>query len=435
MQKVTTIYEPDIIPRDSHCISRSNISESALKVLYRLKNAGYEAYLVGGCVRDLLLGLKPKDFDVATAASPDEVKDLFRNCRLIGRRFRLAHVRFGREIVEVATFRAPHSEADEQLSESGRVLSDNVYGTREEDAARRDFTINCMYYDIRDFSVIDFAGGRTDLEAKQIRLIGNPEVRYREDPVRMLRALRFAAKLGFTLEREAEAGIHELGYLLEEIPAARLFDECLKLFLSGHALASFDTLREYDLFGYLFPQTEGAIARSEDDRALGLLRQAMTNTDNRIAEDKPVTPGFLFAALLWESVRTKAEQHVQDNDRRGALEQAASDVFALQTQQVSVPRRFSTMARDIWLMQPRLEQRRPRDVSRLLTHPRFRAAYDFLLLRAEAKEPGMQRLATWWTDIQTMDSDARTKAVNELPKEGRKRRPRRRRPPTEQNFG
>ncbi|MCH9670312.1 MAG: polynucleotide adenylyltransferase PcnB [Gammaproteobacteria bacterium] len=432
------ISDPVIIPRPEHCVSRSNVSESALKVLYRLKKGGHEAYLVGGCVRDLLLERIPKDFDVATDASPEQVKELFRNCRLIGRRFRLAHVRFGREIVEVATFRAPHDDQDEQLSDSGRVLSDNVYGTRETDAARRDFTINSMYYDIRDFSVLDFANGLEDLRAGLIRMIGDPLLRYREDPVRMLRALRFAAKLDFELESETHEGVLELGYLLEDIPAARLFDECLKLFLSGHALASFDILRKYELFDYLFPQTEGSIARAESDVPLALLRQAMINTDERIAEGKPVTPGFLFAALLWEPVRTKAEQAadaVENNDQRSALEQAIGDVFAMQTQQVSVPRRFSTMAREIWMLQSRLEQRRPRDIGRLVTHPRFRAAYDFLVLRGQAGEPGMEALGTWWTEYQTLDQTDREKAISELPKDGRKRRPRRRKRPLEQQVG
>ena len=417
---------PITIPDTEHCLAHSAISGSALKVLHRLKEANHEAYLVGGCVRDLLLDRFPKDFDVVTDASPERIRELFGNSRLIGQRFRLVHVRFGRDVIEVATFRAPHIDEDEQLSAKGRVLSDNIYGSREEDAIRRDFTINCLYYDIRDSSIIDFAGGLNDLKARLIRTIGDPRVRYREDPVRMLRALRFSAKLGFQLEPTSRESLYELGYLLADIPPARLFDECMKLFLSGHALSSFDLLRDYHLFRYLFPQTEDAIARDDAQGGiLALLRQAMCNTDERITLGKPITPGFLFATFLWEPVRAKASQLSRYSDPQAAMEQATEEIFALQKQRVSVPRRFALMARDIWFLQSRLEKRRRRDISRLIIHPRFRAAYDFLVLRGQTNEPGMQSLGQWWTQYQLLNPEEKKQALAEIPpKQGQKRRSR-----------
>ncbi len=307
-----------------HTIAASLISENAMRVVSRLKGAGYDAYLVGGCVRDLLLGREPKDFDVATNARPEQVEHLFRNCRLIGRRFRLAHVRFGREIVEVATFRggAAAEATDEHGSasaaegrtprtadhnDSGRIVRDNVYGTTlEEDALRRDFTVNALFYDSGDGSVIDYTGGLADLRLGSMRLVGNPPLRYREDPVRMLRAVRFAAKLGFRIHPHSEAPLFELGYLLEDIPSARLFEEVLKLFMGGCAVQTFELMRHYQLFRYLFPQTETSL--EQPGPHIGLLTHALTNTDVRIAEHKPVTPAFLFAALLLGPMRLLAEQ-------------------------------------------------------------------------------------------------------------------------------
>ncbi len=420
-----TSTEPRIIPRSEHPISRAAISPNALKVLYRLRDAGFRACLVGGSVRDLLLGREPKDFDVATDALPDQVRGLFRNCRLVGRRFRLAHVRFGREIIEVATFRGrPSADGDGALvSEAGRILRDNVYGTIEEDAWRRDFSVNALYYDIADFSVIDYVGGVADLEAGRLRLIGDPAARYREDPVRMLRAARFAVRLGFGLDPASERPLTELGGLLRDIAPARLFDEVLKLFLGGMALETFECLRHYDLFGQLFPLTEAALAQEWEGAPLILVSRALANTDDRIQLGKPVTPAFLFAALLWPAVRARlaaggiaAESEVQ------ALQIVGSRVVQDQTRHTAIPKRFSVPMREIWALQPRFEQRQGRRPLRLLAHPRFRAAYDFLLLRGEAGEVAPE-LCDWWTRLQAERPEARAEM---LPAPAR-RRPRRRR--------
>lgn len=423
-----TIVNPIIIPRAEHVISRANISEHALKVLYRLKNAGYQAYLVGGGVRDLLLGREPKDFDVATNALPEQVKEVFRNCRLIGRRFRLAHVHFGAEVVEVATFRGTggedETEGDRRI-ENGRILRDNVYGNVEEDAWRRDFTVNALYYNIDDFSVVDYVGGVEDLKAGVLRLLGDPLQRYREDPVRMLRAIRFAAKLGFRLHPESEAPLFELGPLLAEIAPARLFDEALKLFLGGNALQTFELLRHYQLFGYLFPDTEQSLEREEQGFPITLVAKAMANTDARVAEGKPVTPAFLFAALLWEPVRQLAEEfRAQGMGELEAIQAAGGEVASRQVHRVALPKRFSLPMREIWALQPRFEMRKGQRPLRLLAHPRFRAAYDFLLLRAEAGEVEPE-LAEWWTTLQTLDPEEQKNQVRGQDKGKRRRRPRR----------
>ncbi|MGZ8193685.1 MAG: polynucleotide adenylyltransferase PcnB, partial [Methylobacter sp.] len=298
-----------IYPRSEHNISRTQVSENALKVLYRLQKSGFDAYLVGGCVRDLLLGREPKDFDVATNADPEQIRKIFRNCRLIGRRFRLAHIHFGREVIEVATFRGAGEEQDDKqmLNKEGRLLRDNVYGTIEEDVWRRDFTVNALYYNIRDFSVVDYTGGMEDHRTGTLRLIGDPETRFREDPVRMLRAVRFAVKLGFKLHPDCEKSIPELAELLSNIPSARLYDETLKLFLSGYALQTFEMLRHYGLFKVLFPATESSLAIEENGFPKLLLIKALENSDNRIAEGKTVTAYFLLAAFLWEPVRMQAK--------------------------------------------------------------------------------------------------------------------------------
>lgn len=428
----TTIVSPVIIPRAEHVISRANISEHALKVLYRLKNAGYQAYLVGGGVRDLLLGREPKDFDVATNALPEQVKEVFRNCRLIGRRFRLAHVHFGEEVVEVATFRGTggedETEGDRRI-ENGRILRDNVYGNLEEDAWRRDFTVNALYYNIDDFSVADYVGGMEDLKAGVLRLIGDPMQRYREDPVRMLRAIRFAGKLGFRLHPESEAPLFELGPLLAEIAPARLFDEALKLFLGGNALQTFELLRHYRLFGYLFPDTEQSLEREEQGFPITLVAKAMANTDARVAEGKPVTPAFLFAALLWEPVRQLAEKfRAEGMGDLEAILAAGGEAASRQVHRVALPKRFSLPMREIWALQPRFEMRKGQRPLRLLTHPRFRAAYDFLLLRAEAGEVAPE-LAEWWTTLQALDPEEQKKQVRGQDKGKRRRRPRRKAKP------
>ncbi|MGB1110318.1 MAG: polynucleotide adenylyltransferase PcnB, partial [Gammaproteobacteria bacterium] len=344
--------EVRVIARPDHCISRSDISQNALKVLYRLNDAGYHAHMVGGGVRDLLLGLHPKDFDVATDATPEQVKDLFRNCRLIGRRFRLAHVHFGKEIIEVATFRAPHDQNDQSAAEvddvaateNGRIVRDNVFGTLEEDAIRRDLTINALYYNIDDFSIIDYVGGAQDIEDRLIRLIGDPVQRYREDPVRMLRVIRFAAKLDFDIHASAEAPLRELGELLADVPSARLFEEVNKLFLSGHAVRAYNLLRDYDLFRYLFPATADAIDESENDETPFVepfLLSALASTDRRISEGKPVTPAFLYAALLWEPVRQTALDYSEEDEPDPMdIRDSAYAVADEQRDRVSIPKRF-----------------------------------------------------------------------------------------------
>lgn len=401
-----------IVPRDQHIISRRNISKAALRVLYRLNEAGYTAYLVGGAVRDLLLGTQPKDFDIATSATPDEVKKLFRNCRLIGRRFRLAHVVFGPEIIEVATFRGlgeEDGEGDRHIVD-GRIVRDNIWGSIEEDAVRRDFRINAMYYDISDFSVRDYVGGMQDLEDRVLRLIGDPETRYREDPVRMLRAARLAAKLNLRIDDAATAPFQALGPLLTEAAPARLFDESLKMFLGGHGLKSFHMLEQCGLLTFLFPATARALARG--DQALrALVEHGLENTDARVAEGKSVTPAFLFAVLLWGEVRDQAQlgigQGVDDNE---AWARAATKVIAEQCQRVAIPRRFTFTMEEIWLLQPRFEQIQRKRVFRLMAHPRFRAAFDFLLLRAD-ESVAMDELGQWWAHAQQLPQDVLASAL------------------------
>ncbi|HVN41733.1 MAG TPA: polynucleotide adenylyltransferase PcnB, partial [Steroidobacteraceae bacterium] len=443
--------EPVIVPRAEHPVSRSNISPSALKVLYRLRDAGYQAFIVGGAVRDLLLGLQPKDFDVATNAHPEEVRKVFRNCRLIGRRFHLAHVRFGHEIIEVATFRAAHTEVDEDnavdevghrmLDAHGRILRDNLYGTIEEDVWRRDFTANALYYNIENFSVWDYVGGVQDTRARVLRMIGDAETRYREDPVRMLRAARFAAKLDFTLHPGTEAPIHRLAYMLDGMPAARLFDETLKLLLSGHAQASLRWLRHLGLLAHLMPDVAAALRSHPDGPAARLLELGLQGTDERIRDDKPVTPTFLFAVLLWPAILH--EMGTPDGPLPAdpqTLLAACEEVIARQARRIAVPKRFSLPMRELVMLQTRFERRSGRRALRLLEHPRFRAAYDFLLLRAAAGEVDPE-LAAWWTRLQEMTPELRIAEVESQPREAaeagsgpgsgtrrRRRRPRRRRP-------
>ncbi|MDX5379636.1 MAG: polynucleotide adenylyltransferase PcnB [Halomonas sp.] len=427
---------PRIVPRDQHPISRQHFSEAALKVLYRLHNAGFEAYLVGGCIRDSLLGKMPKDFDVATDATPEQVRELFRNSRIIGRRFRIVHVRFGREVIEVTTFRGTHSDDHgdhiAQQSEHGLLLRDNVWGNIQEDAIRRDFTVNAIYYSIADFSIHDFADGMRDIESRTLRLIGDPAVRYREDPVRMLRAVRFAAKLDFHIAPDSEAPIHELAPLLLQIPPARLFDEVLKLFMAGHGVETFRLLRHYGLFAMLFPETDEALA--ELSWAEPLLEEALASTDRRIHEEKPVTPAFLFAALLWGPVqRRQSVLEAEGMPPIPALQLASQQVLSRQLKHISVPKRFSLPMRDIWDLQQRLPQRRGKRALQTREHPRFRAAYDFLLLRESAGEiePG---LGEWWTAYQEGDEHEQRRLLEKAGADTgpggntpRRRRPRKRR--------
>lgn len=421
------IVTPTIIRRSEHNISRANISENAVKVLYRLHNAGFAALLVGGGVRDLLLGREPKDFDVATNARPEEVRAVFRNCRLIGRRFRLAHVHFGREIIEVATFRGVQ-EADgptNGTADNGMLLRDNVYGTIEEDALRRDFTVNALYYNIEDFTVIDYTQGLDDLEKGVLRLLGDPETRYREDPVRMLRAVRFSAKLGFRIDEACAAPLTRCASLLRSVPAARLFEEILKLFMSGTAVQAFEKLRHYNLFAELFPETDECLAHQDQEYPITFVVRGLHNTDLRIREGKPVTPAFLYAVLLWEPVRRLTNALVASGDAPAvAVQQAGAEVIERQISQTSIPRRFSLPMREIWQLQHRLDQRGGKRAKRLMTHPRFRAAYDFLLLRAEAGEADPE-LAEWWTTIQEAQPELQNRMLSTLatqPRRGRRRR-------------
>lgn len=424
-------HQPRIIPRAEHPISRSNVLSSALKVLYTLKDAGFQAYLVGGGVRDLLLGREPKDFDVATDALPDQVKDLFRSCRLIGRRFRLAHVRYGRDIIEVATFRATGESAEGDIvkTDEGRILRDNAYGTIETDAWRRDFTVNALYYNIRDFSVVDYTGGMQDLKDGVLRMIGNPAQRYNEDPVRMLRAVRFAAKLGFRVHPDSEKPIFELADRLQEIPPARLFEEVLKLFLGGAAAETYDMLRRYGLFKHLFPDASAVLSTEEQGFPHVFIGRALANTDERVLQGKPVTPAFLFAALLWEPLRAMAEKLRADGmDEMQALLEASTEVLRRQAASVAIPKRFTLTMREIWFMQPRLARLQGRRPAKLVEHPRFRAAYDFLVLRAEGGEP-VAELAEWWTKFQTLPTEERESQMRGLGGDKPKKRRRRRKKP------
>jgi poly(A) polymerase len=391
--------EPRRIPREDHPVSRKLISPAALKVLYGLRDAGHEAHLVGGAVRDILAGIEPKDFDIATSAHPEEMRRVFRNARLIGRRFVIAHVRFGDEIIEVTTFRGAITDSHER-DETGRILSDNQYGNLESDAFRRDFTINALYYDIRDYSVVDYVGGAEDVQDRVLRLIGDPELRYREDPVRMLRAVRISSKLDFEIEPNTAEPIHRLAPLLREIPPARLFDEIIKLLMSREAVANFRGLRAYGLYGQMFPDAEATLQRYP--AMAGFVERALANTAARIEADLPVTPAFLYAALLWPVV---AERFVQLQSEQGhhpnaALAQASNEAIARACQQVTIPKRFSMPMQEIWELQPRFDQLQGNKPKRLLAHPRFRAAYDFLVLRAETGDADPQ-IARWWTAAQS----------------------------------
>ncbi|MCY4154466.1 MAG: polynucleotide adenylyltransferase PcnB [Gammaproteobacteria bacterium] len=413
---------PDVIPRARHNISTSNISQGALKVLYRLKNAGYAGYLVGGGVRDLLLGREPKDFDVVTDATPEQIRELFRNSRLIGRRFRLAHVRFGAEIVEVSTFRAPHHDSgDAGHVVDGRIVRDNVYGSIDEDVWRRDFTVNALFYNIADESVVDYVQGMNDIKSGCIRLIGDPRRRFIEDPVRLLRAVRFATKLGFKISPETGSRIPELASTLGDIAPARLFEECLKMFFNGYALQTFEQLRRYDLFKELFPQTEEALTAQQGGFPYTFVANALRNTDDRLAQNKPVTPGFLIAALLWLPMEKLTREHIaRGMNEMDAIMLAGDIVVSRQTRAIAVPRRFTSMARDIWQLQPRLTRRSNRRPHRLIENPRFRAGYDFLLLRAQSGE-SVNELAEWWTQFQQDQPETKSHTRNRHNRRWRRR--------------
>jgi len=417
-----------VIPRAAHNVSRDEISDAALKVLYRLHKSGYQAFLVGGGVRDAMLELHPKDFDIATNATPEEVRSLFSNCRLIGRRFRLAHVRFGREIIEVATFRAAANHKDDDLAHDteGRILRDNVYGTIEEDVWRRDFTCNALYYNIADFSIWDYTGGFDDVKQKRLVLIGDPGQRLREDPVRMLRAVRFAGKLGFTIDESVVDAMRGHTDLLTNVPAARLFDEFLKLFQAGFAERTFNLLREHKLFGELFPGTEEAL--SKDDNYLAFAHAALRNSDKRVAAGQSVTPMFLLGVFLWVPIKTlaairRSEEKMSESQ---SLNIAAYEIVSQQQQRISIPKRFTIPMREMLSLQPRFEFVRGKRAMNLLEHRRFRAAYDFMLLQSEVGQVD-ETLAKFWTDVQTQSVEERAKSFQMHGTPEKKRRPRRRR--------
>jgi len=439
-----TIESPQItvIPRDQHTISRKDISENALKVLYRLNKAGYEAYLVGGGVRDLLLGKKPKDFDVTTNATPDQVRKLFRNCRLVGRRFRLAHIMFGPEIIEVATFRGHHEEqaaaTDKQISqrgENGMLLRDNIFGSIEEDAQRRDFTINSLYYSVADFSVRDYVGGLSDLNNGIIRLIGDPETRYREDPVRMLRAVRFAAKLNMTISGETSEPISRLATLINDVPPARLFEETLKLLQAGFGYPTYQLLRQYNLFQPLFPLITRHFTEQGDSTMERMIAQVLKNTDNRLQNDMRVNPAFLFAAIYWYPLLEMAQKITQESGLAyyDAFALAMNDVLDDACRTLAIPKRITTLVRDIWGLQLRLPRRQGKRAWKLMEHPKFRAAYDLLALRAEIEHnQELLRLSHWWGEFQvatpTLQKEMLQNLGDEPAERRRHRRPRKRSP-------
>ncbi len=417
-----------VVPAEEHELPQDLISRNALRVIAKLQSSGFLAYLVGGGIRDLMLDGKPKDFDVATNATPEETKRLFRSSMIIGRRFRIVHVRFGREIIEVTTFRAHHDDAkdskDAKQSQDGMLLRDNVYGDIQSDAIRRDFTVNALYYDPSKEEILDFTSGLEDIYNRTLRIIGDPEARYREDPVRMLRAIRFSAKLGFKMCPATGKPIPELAHLLSSIPPARLFEEVLKLMLSGSATATLNLLRDNKLFEPLFPGTESCL-QAGNDLDLRLVTQAVINTDKRLRQGKRVTPAFIYAAFLWLPLQRAMQALIKKDNLSAsdAMQQAAHDVIGQQLAATSIPKRFSIPMREIWSLQLRLPNREGRKAFGHMEHPRFRAAYDFILLREEAGE-NMDGLGHWWTQFQEVDEEQKLKMTQEF--KGRTKRRRRR---------
>jgi len=440
-EEVEAENQMTIIPRENHNISRKDISENALKVLYRLNKAGFEAYLVGGGVRDLLLGKKPKDFDVTTNATPEQMRKLFRNCRLVGRRFRLAHVMFGPEVIEVATFRGHHQEESEddrnssQRGQNGMLLRDNIFGSIEDDAQRRDLTINSLYYSVADFTVRDYVGGLQDLQEGVVRLIGDPETRYREDPVRMLRVVRFAAnrELNMQIAPETAEPIPRLATLLNDVPPARLFEEALKLLQAGYGYRTWQMLCEYQLFQPLFPTLARHFTEQGDSMMERMLAQVLKNTDTRLHNDLRVNPAFLFAAMFWYPQLESAERIAQESGLTyyDAFALSMNDTLDEACRALAIPKRITTLVRDIWQLQLRMSRRHGKRAWKLMEHPKFRAAYDLLALRAEVeKNPELQRLSQWWGEFQAAVPVQQKTMLNTLgddPQPRRKpRRPRRR---------
>jgi len=417
--------QPNRVPLALHGLAASKISSGSARVCAVLKEAGFTSYIVGGAVRDLLLNIAPKDFDVATNARPEQIKPLFRRAHIIGRRFRLVHVMLGQETIEVSTFRTADPDTVEK-DEHGRVLRDNVFGSQAEDARRRDFTINALYYDPSTEEVIDYHGGLADLRKRALCVIGTSSTRYREDPIRMLRAVRLAAKLGLTLNSETRAPIRELAPLIERVPAARVFDEMLKLLLSGHASAALRQLREEGLHKGILPLLDVILDQPLGERFVTL---ALAQTDERVLTNRPVSPAFLFAALLWHEVLA-AWKSCQSGDERPlvALESAMDEVLNAQCEKLAITRKLTATMREVWSMQPRFELRSGQRPFRLVESPRFRMAYDFLALRAASGEVGAD-LEAWWRGFQTADAETRNEML--LPKgvDKKKRRRRKRKTP------
>jgi poly(A) polymerase len=421
-------HEPELFKGSRIGIDPKLVSSAAMRTVEGLHKAGFEAFVVGGAVRDLLLGIRPKDFDVATNAEPEEVQRAFRRARIIGRRFRLVHVMFGPETIEVSTFRALQAE-DSDVDEHGRVLRDNVFGEQHEDATRRDFTVNALYYDpIRD-KVLDYHHGVADLKSKTLRMIGEPSHRYREDPVRMLRAVRLSAKLGFSIDAATRAPIRQMAALIRNVPNARLFDEMMKLFNSGNAYEGLRMLRDEGLHHGCLPLLD-LVFDTPDPKALEFVARALKSTDARIHEGKPVSAGFLFAALLWSMVDARWRAlHAQGAHLIPALNQAIDDVVEEQLDSLAIQRRYVADMREIWLLQPRFEKRQAASVNRLLQHIRFRAGLDFMLLRAESGQFDTA-LAQWWNALANADAEERAALIAQAAATSRQagaKRPRRKR--------
>ncbi|MBL8447487.1 MAG: polynucleotide adenylyltransferase PcnB [Zoogloeaceae bacterium] len=420
----TAAPEPALVPVAQHGITRDRISPAANKVCTTLQDAGFKAYVVGGAVRDLIAGIAPKDYDVATNATPEEVRGLFRRSRIIGRRFKIVHVMSGPETIEVSTFRARQDADSHETDEHGRILRDNVFGSQEEDASRRDFTVNALYFDPVSETVLDYHHGVADLQQKTLRMIGDPRVRYREDPVRMLRAVRLGAKLGLTIDPAARHPIREMASLLENVPPARLFDEMLKLLLSGHAVDCLKQLREEGLHHGLLPLLDVILEQPMGERFVWL---ALENTDHRVRQGKPVSPGFLFATLLWHEVLANwAARRGEGEHAHPALFSAMDEVLGSQAEKLAITRRIAGDIKEIWSLQPRFERRVGKAPFRLLEQARFRAAWDFLLLRAQSGEVGLD-LPAWWDRFAHAGHDERENLLKEGSGSGATPAPRRRR--------
>ncbi len=423
-KKEVNNHQSVVLGPQEHGINPQLLSPNAVRVTQTLQENGFKAFVVGGAVRDLLLGVKPKDFDVATNATPEQVRKLFRRAFIIGKRFQIVHVMFGQEIIEVTTFRGASADSAPK-DEHGRVLRDNTFGEQHEDAVRRDFTINAMYYDPAAQTVLDYHNGIADIRNKTLRIIGVPEARYREDPVRLLRVVRFAAKLGFTIDPATREPIQVMAPLINNVPAARVFDEMLKLLMSGHALACLQQLRKEGLHHGLLPLLDVVLEQPLGEKFVTL---ALENTDERVRQGKGVSPGFLFASLLWHQVLEKWNAYKAAGEYPiPALHLAADDVLNTQTEKLALQRRITTDMRDIWAMQPRFERRAGKSPYKVLEHVRMRAGYDFLLLRCESGELDPE-IGEWWTAFIAADGPGREELLARKPKaEGEGQAPKKRR--------